>query len=80
MAVQGTHGHSLLTMDMGWLNPKINDLCPKAVNTHERREVFECYLLSLLVESDTDAPKVYFSLSPFCHQCLCLITICVLNS
>lgn len=36
MAVQGTHGHSLLTMDMGWLNPKINDLCPKAVNTHER--------------------------------------------
>lgn len=36
MAVLGTHGYLLLTMDQ--LNPKTKDLCREAANAHVRRE------------------------------------------
>lgn len=63
----------------GWI-PRLMTSARRLLILMRGGEVFECYLLSLLVESDSDAPQVYFSLSPFCHQCLCLITVCVLNS
>lgn len=38
MAVLGTHGCSLLTVDQ--LNPKTKDLCLEAPKAHERQELF----------------------------------------